>query len=411
MIQSSPSQLLGFLRTHQTVFAICVTTCVTMMGQGVIAPVLPLFAKEFGVGVAMVGFTIAVFGLGRFFTNIPAGLASERYGRRRVMLAGLLIVTVSSLLMALSNSFLELVIYRFTTGIGNAIYLTSAITVLADISTQENRARYMSLQQGSLLLGVGIGPGLGGLAAEFWGFRSAFYLLTVLTAIGLVWIFFRMPETSGTRLTEAAGKAEPQAVFPQPERSSFMSILANMNFLLVSFYFFMIVFTRNGGRGSIVPLLGDAQASIGPGEIGLAFTVMALVNFVMVIPAGWFSDRYGRKALMLPSAVVSAVGLFLYIGTTGFSMFMISSVILGIGAGLAGPSPLAFISDIAPVDRRGSAVGLFRTYGDLGGIVGPIALGWVVDVATFGWALNINIALVLLSGLLVAVFAKEPRRT
>ncbi|PKB64326.1 MAG: hypothetical protein BZY82_11270, partial [SAR202 cluster bacterium Io17-Chloro-G3] len=140
-----------------------------MMGQGVIAPVLPLFAKEFGVGVAMVGFTIAVFGLGRFFTNIPAGLASERYGRRRVMLAGLLIVTVSSLLMALSHSFLELVIYRFTTGIGNAIYLTSAITVLADISTQENRARYMSLQQGSLLLGVGIGPGLGGLAAEFWG--------------------------------------------------------------------------------------------------------------------------------------------------------------------------------------------------------------------------------------------------
>ncbi len=305
---------------------------------------LPLFAVEFGVGMAMVGLTIAVFGLGRFFANIPVGLIAERYGRRVVLLTGLLIVTVSSLLMAVSSSFTEVVIYRFTTGIGNAMYLTSAITMLTDISTPENRARYMSYQHGSLLLGTGLGPGLGGLAAELWGFRAAFYALAVLTAMGLVLAFLQLHETSTGAQQARPAPAVPARANVAPEgqrRSGFVSVLANPNFILVGFYFFMVVFTRNGGRASIAPHLGDAQAGLGPAEIGLAFTIMALINFVLVIPAGWFSDRFGRKALMLPAALITAVALVLYESSTDMASFLIASVVLGIGGGVAGPSPLA----------------------------------------------------------------------
>ena len=359
------------------------------------------------------GFTVAVFGLGRLFSNLPAGFLSERYGRRVVLIAGLAILTVASVLMALIDSFVALVAFRLLSGVGAAIYITSAMTMLVDISTPANRARYMSLQQGSILLGAGLGPAVGGFAAEIWGFRSAFYLMSVLSAAGLAWAMLQMPETNSPRdsrrvVQRATVDSKPvTAAAVEGERASFMSILRNPNFILVAVYFFMVVFTRNGGRAVLMPLIGDAQAGLGPGEIGIAFTVMVMVNMVLVIPAGMVSDRWGRKMLMLPGAVLTAAGLVLYVFSDSFGMFLLASVVLGIGTGVVGPSPAAYVADLAPPGRQGVTIGLYRTFGDLGGFIGPVFLGWFADMASFGWALNVNAVLVVLSAVAMAVLAAE----
>ncbi len=402
-----------FFRTYKTVIAIMVTTAVTMMGQGIISPVLPLFAKEFGIGMAMVGVTVAVFSLGRIFFNVPAGMVAERYGRRIVLIGGLLIITIASVLMALSHSFVEMVIYRFFTGVGSAIYLTGALTTLADISTNDNRARYMSYQQGSLLFGSSLGPAVGGFAAELWGFRSAFYILAGLSALGLLWAMLQLPETA--KLGGAPAPARERGQPRQPSQGAgavktLLTLIASLDFLLVSFYFFMVVFTRNGGRGSLLPLVGDAQAGLGPGALGVIFTVMALINFFIVIPAGWLADRYGRKMLMLPGALLTSAGLVAFIFCHSFWPFLGAAVVLGIGTGVVGPAPAAFIADLAPAGGRGLAIGLFRTFGDVGGMIGPVLLGWMADAGTFGWALNTNAALVVVSAIGVAVFAREAAR-
>ncbi len=356
---------------------------------------------------------MAVFGLGRLFSNLPAGFLSERYGRRVVLIAGLAILTVASVLMALIDSFVALVAFRLLSGVGAAIYITSAMTMLVDISTPANRARYMSLQQGSILLGAGLGPAVGGFAAEIWGFRSAFYLMSVLSAAGLAWAMLQMPETNSPRdsrrvVQRATVDSKPvTAAAVEGERASFMSILRNPHFILVAVYFFMVVFTRNGGRAVLMPLIGDAQAGLGPGEIGIAFTVMVMVNMVLVIPAGMVSDRWGRKMLMLPGAVLTAAGLVLYVFSDSFGMFLLASVVLGIGTGVVGPSPAAYVADLAPPGRQGVTIGLYRTFGDLGGFIGPVFLGWFADMASFGWALNVNAVLVVLSAVAMAVLAAE----
>src|SRR3989304_4589007 len=76
------------LAENQTLLILCVTTAVVMMGQGVISPVLPLYAQSFGVGTAMIGLTITVFGAARLLVNLPAGVLSERYGRRLLLFGG-----------------------------------------------------------------------------------------------------------------------------------------------------------------------------------------------------------------------------------------------------------------------------------------------------------------------------------
>ncbi|MBI4202479.1 MAG: MFS transporter [Chloroflexi bacterium] len=405
---------LRLFRSHQTVVTIMVTTAIIMMGQGIISPVLPLFARDFGISVTMVGVTVAVFSLGRIFFNVPAGMAAERYGRRVVLIGGLLIVTAASVYMALSQSFLDLILARFLTGVGSAIYLTGSLITLADVSNDDNRARYMSYQQGSLLFGTSIGPAVGGFAAELWGYRSAFYILAGVSALGLLWAMFQLPETArlgGTALP-ARQQGAPRAREQGPGTwKALLALVGRLDFLLVSFYFFMVVFTRNGGRGSILPLVGDAQAGIGPGEIGIIFTVMAVINFLIVVPAGWLADRYGRKALMLPGALITTAALAGFILAHSFWPFLAMAILLGIGTGVVGPAPAAFVTDIAPQGSRGPAIGLFRTFGDVGGMVGPVMLGWVADIGTFGWALNTNAALVALSGVGVALFARESRRS
>lgn len=390
-----------------------VTTAVTMMGQGIISPVLPLFAREFGISMAMVGVTVAVFSLGRIFFNVPAGVVAERYGRRVVLIGGLLVITVASALMAMSGSFLELVVYRFFTGVGSAIYLTGALTTLADISTSDNRARYMSYQQGSLLFGSGLGPAVGGFAAELWGYRSAFYILAALSALGLLWAMLQLPETArlGGAPPPGRRRGQPRQRWEGPRTfRTLLALVGSLDFLLVAFYFFMVVFTRNGGRGSLLPLIGDAQAGLGPGELGVIFSIMALINFIIVVPAGWLADRYGRKVLMLPGALLTSAGLAAFIFCNSLFPFLAAAILLGIGTGVVGPAPAAYIADLAPERSRGLAIGLFRTFGDVGGMIGPVFLGWLADVGSFAWALNTNAALVALSAFGVAVFAREARR-
>ena len=417
MLQTPVGQFLHFVRTNRTVSAIIATTAFTMMGQGVISPVLPLIARGYGVSLFMVGVMVAVFGLGRFFVNVPTGVLADRYGRRFVMLVGLMFVVASGLMMVALDSFLALLAFRFLSGIGTAMYITGVMIVLADISTQANRARYVSLQQGSIILGSGIGPVIGGYAAELWGFRSTFYLMSGLSIIGLAVAFLRMPETSRSP-GEVKGRdtlpEKGEDVSPAPERSGFLSVLTNRNMVVVGMYFFMVVFTRNGTRASILPLVGDVQAGLGPGQIGLAFTLMMMINFALVVPSAFLSDKLGRKRMMLPGGVVSALGLVLFVFSTNFSTYLLAAVVSGIGTGIVGPSPMAFVADIAPPGTRGLTIGVFRSYGDLGGIVGPVLLGWMVDISTFGWALNTNAVLVVGSALVVMLMAREvgsaPRR-
>lgn len=255
MSQITAGSFIRLLRTDRTVVAVCVTTAITMMGQGIISPVLPLIARDYDVGLALVGFTVAVFGLGRLFSNLPAGFLSERYGRRVVLIVGLAILTIASVLMALIDNLVALVAFRLLSGVGAAIYITSAMTMLADISAPANRARYMSLQQGSILLGSGLGPAVGGFAAEIWGFHSAFYLMSVLSAAGLAWAMLQMPETNSPRdnrrvVQRDAVDGKPATVAPTTEadQASFMSILRNPNFILVAVYFSVALEVRRGSR-------------------------------------------------------------------------------------------------------------------------------------------------------------------
>jgi len=401
------------LAENQTLLILCATTVVVMMGQGIISPVLPLYAQSFGVGTAMIGLTIAVFGAARLVVNLPAGFLSERYGRRLLLFGGPAVTALGSLLSGLAPDFWWLLGFRFVSGAGSAMYMTGAMILLTDITSDENRGRLMSIYQGSLLAGVSAGPAVGGFVAEGFGLSAPFFLVAGLAGLAMLWSFGRMPETVHARRgasetpTRAGQRANGEA---QSARRGVLSLLARPDFLLVCLLSMSIFLTRTGGRLTLLPLVGENRLGMSPGGLGLVFTLMTVLNLVTLAPAGTMIDRLGRKAVIVPSALVTGAALVLFALSGQVWMFVLAAVIHGLGTGIVGPAPAAYAADIAPDGMRGVTMGLYRTFGDAGFVIGPVLLGSLADLTTFGWALTFDAAVLVGIALLFALFARETLR-
>ncbi|MCH8815949.1 MAG: MFS transporter [Chloroflexi bacterium] len=413
-------RILRPLADNEILLVLCSTTAVVMMGHGIISPILPLFAQTFGVGAALAGLAISIFGLARLITNLPAGLLSDRYGRRLLLVGGPVVVTVSSILSGLAPDFWTLIAFRFIAGVGSAMYMTGAMVMLADITSAANRGRVMSLYQGSILLGVSLGPAVGGGVAELLGVRAPFFVVGALAGVATVWSFIRMPAIPDkvTLLGDSRNDAE-EAESPHDDESEdafspsrgtlsiVRALLARPEFALVCVLNMSIFLTRTGGRLTIVPLVAEEKIGLSFGELGAIFTMMTVLNLMVLLPVGTMLDRFGRKSVVLPSALMMGVGLCLFAVSTQVSMFVAAAIVLGIGSGVLGPAPAAYAADVAPAQARGLAMGLFRTFGDIGFVLGPVGLGTLADLAGFTFALVFDAVIVVAFALMFVLFARE----
>ena len=380
------------------VFVLCASGVIIMIGMGVISPVLPLYGKSFGVSAALIGFLFTSFGLARVLTDLPAGFFYQRLGKR-MLVAGPVVVAISGVLCGMAANFWELVIYRFIGGVGSALFTTSALALLAELAEPERRGRVMGLFQGSVLLGMGLGPAVGGLVAQYYGYRVPFFLYSALALISALSALIYIPEV------EARRNNRPQALRPFGMRH----LIFNPNFLLVVFVTFSIFFTRTGSRMTIVPLLGADRLALGPKEIGLALAITALINLLVLYPSGSLADRFGRKRVIVPSTILMALSLISFALSGSFWLYIVSAILLGIGSGSAGSAPAAYASDLAPPGSYGITMGLYRTIGDVGWMVGAVLMGWLADLGGYTTALSFNALLLILSGMLFGLRAEEKR--
>ena len=398
-------------RENETLIILCIEVALMMMGIGLISPILPQYARSFGVNITMVGLLITSFGLARIIVDIPAGRLTNSLGRRPVLILGPLIQVVSSTGCGLAPNYGILLVFRFIQGIGSAMYTTAAMIMLADISTPANRGRLMSYYQGSLLLGSGLGPTIGGFVAQYFGLAAPFFVYAVIVLFAGIWAYLRLPETrpaltSSTVEAEADNSDSP----PSPLRKGLGTLLRDPNFILISILTFGIFFMRQGAQNEILPLLGAERLGMGEGQIGLALTLIAVTQFVAIFPAGRLSDNLGRKAVITPGCLVAAASLIMLAESHSYWFFFVTCLIMGIGIGISGPTPSAYVADIVPRENYGLAMGTYRAISDLGFVIGPVLLGWLADIKDFKFALLFNSIFIFIIVLIFQLKAKESFR-
>lgn len=394
----------------RVLFALCTIVPVLMLGQGLLSPVLPAYCQSFGVGAATVGLLVTSFGVGRLLADVPAGYWAQRIGRRPLLVAGPAIVFAGSMLCYAVRSFAPLVVFRFVMGAGSAIYTTAAMTVLVDLTEPVQRGRVMSIYQSTFLLGSGIGPTVGGLVSSRFGYRAPFLLCALFAAAAAVWAFMWVPETrlySDALDHEGGGRHKVRRMHRLDMLTGIRSLAGNTDFLLIATITFSIFFTRTGSRMTIVPLLGYNELGLTEVQVGFVLSTVAALNFVTLYPAGALADRIGRKAVIVPSTLVAAIALACFALARSFGGFMVGALLLGIGTGLAGGTPAAYVSDISPTVSSGIAMGMYRMVGDVGFVLGPVVLGAIADAAGYRASLVVNLTMLTLSSVLFAFCARE----
>ena len=150
-----------------------------------------------------------------------------------------------------------------------------------------------------------------------------------------------------------------------------------------------------------MPLFGVDVLGLSVGQIGALLTGMAVVNLALLPSASTLADRFGRVRVIVPATLGMAVALALMAIAHSVPGFLVGSGRLALATSISGPAPAALAADAVPAESRGFALGLFRTVGDLGLLVGPPALGLVADIADFGGAFGANAVVV---ALITAVF-------
>ena len=161
----------------------CVLVFVYELGFGSVVPVLPLYARSFGVSQTAIGLTISVYGLARFLVALPSGRLADAFGRRATLAAGGLVTVLGNLLCAGAPSFGLFVAGRFVAGAGAALVLNGGQIVLADITTPAWRGRTMAIYQGTWLVASAAGPLPGGLLAAWLGLGAPFVVYALAGAV------------------------------------------------------------------------------------------------------------------------------------------------------------------------------------------------------------------------------------
>ena len=390
---------------NKTLVALCVGELLLMVGAGFLSPILPGFVEELGVSPAMigtmVGLAITAYGISRAVIDIPAGRIARLWGRRPLLILGCSLVTISALGYVFVGEYWQLVAFRLLQGLGSAIFSVAALIVIGEISTQANRGQYMSLYWGSFLLGASFGPTLGGFIGGYFSYSAVFLSFCGLSLIATIFSYFFIPETKQNKSTPAK--------LPNSNVNQAVStpLRTNINFWLICTVVLFTLITVSGNQITLVPILGYEHLGLTEGQVGLALTLVAVMQLIMVPFAGRLSDKLGRKKLIVPGGMVTVLGLLLFTRANYYLFFLASGIILGLGRGFCGPVPTAYVADIALPEDYERTMAIYRTVGDAGWVIGPITLGWLKDVKGINFPFFLGAALLFVATICFASLAKE----
>lgn len=360
------------------------------LGYGVVAPVIPQFALEFGVSNFAASAIVSAFALMRVVSAPVAGRVIDRFGERRTYITGILIVALSTGASALAVDYVQFLVLRGAGGLGSALFTIAATALLIKVSPPDARARVASLNAAGFLLGGLLGPVFGGIVTAF-GLRApfVFYFFTLLAAASVVAIALR-------------GSSHASRSLPRPGAEAPVAFRAALNVpqyraLLLSVFAFG--WTSFGVRVSVIPIFVVVGLHGDPATAAWVLAAYAAGNAALIFPAGRWGDTMGRKPLLVTGLVLMTATYLLVPSMPVLWATLVFMVVAGMGSALVNPAQQAVLADVLAQRRGGNVVAAYSMASDLGGVLGPLVAGALLDAAGFGWAFSVTAALLAAAAL------------
>lgn len=377
------------------------------LGLGATVPVVPEFAKSFGVGPGQASLVFVSNMLGALFASIPVGYMLDKIGRRRILIIGPALTAVSAFLVAISGSFTELLLYRFIGGWGTQMWTLSRLTMIADTNPNQSRGRMITSLLGVQHVGTLAGPIIGGVLAVNYGLQTAFIFQGIFALVATIPGFLTKETAPGGRPNRAKASANIESF-------SWKTLVRKP--IPVMFLAQWLGMTARGGvvAGSTVFVYASYAYDATPAALGILSSAMAGIGIPLTFLAGYLMDKFGRKTTIVPGLGVLGTAM-VFLGITsvanlGFEYFVIGFVVLQITNSLLTGSWQVIGSDLAPEGARGRFFAVGRTVTQAGFATNPAAFAVLTSFSGFTLALGTIGTAGILSAVVLGLFVPETHK-
>ena len=344
-------------------WTIWTTVALDLVGFGIVVPILGRYAERFGANGLQVGLMFASFSIAQMVFAPILGRISDKVGRKPVIVFSLIGTAIGSFVTGAAGALWVLFLGRILDGASGAS-VAVAQGAVADIAPPEQRARLMGMMGAAFGVGFVVGPALGGLAA-LGGPHVPFYLAGSIAAVNAVAAMIRLPETKPdtSHITEKHQRGS--ALSPALKRFALVGFLSMLGF---------------AGFEATFSIWGQKQFGFTEGSASIVFVFVG-VTLVAVQGGliGPLTEKLGSRKLLRIGLSLVAVGLLLLGVTTTWPLLFVALFLLSIGQGVSGPSGGALVAELAPVERRGEAIGYQQSTAAFGRVAGPVMAGALFD--------------------------------
>lgn len=325
---------------------------------------LPLYIQHLGGREGQIGTIMAMYSLAAICCQLSVGPLIDRFGRKPFMLLGIAIAAGVAFSFTLTGTLgWHFYLLRFLQGLAYAAFITSNLTLLADLAPPSRRAEAVGIFGVSGLLTIALAPALGEAVLTAWGFR-AFFAVTLLLILAALAVCLAMEIPVPPAVAKGGGTlgAGFWWTYIPVLTAAFQFGLANS-----IVFFFLPPFARQAGLPRVAPFY-------------LLYSMMAVaVRFL----GGRIADRFGRRQVILPSLVALSVGVLLFSLLRSTAVLLVIAVINGTAHGFVYPATSALAFDRAPQGARGKALAAFNTAVLVGSTTGGVGFGWLVELTGY----------------------------
>lgn len=339
---------------------------IAFLGIGLVIPVLPTIMNELHLSGSVVGNLVAAFALAQLLVSPIAGRWADTFGRKKMIVIGLIIFSISELLFGVGQTVEVLFISRLLGGISAAFIMPAVTAFIADITTMETRAKALGYMSASISTGFIIGPGIGGFLAEI-GTRVPFFSAAVLAFVSAILSIITLKE--------------PKRRAPGHIKESRTGLKRMFNPLY--FVAFIIIFISSFGLAafdSIFSLFVDHKFGFTPKDIAIIITGGAIVGAVsQVVLFDRLTKMFGEIRLIRYCFIFSSIFVFLMTMVSSYFTILFVTVFVFVGFDLMRPAFTSYLSKVAG-DEQGFVSGMNSMFTSFGNVFGPVIGGILFDI-------------------------------
>ena len=340
-------------------------------GLFIVLPVLSVYAlKMEGATPFLAGVTVGGYALTQAIFQVPFGLMSDKFGRKRVLFFGLIIFVVGSVIAAMADNIYMLMIGRFLQGSGAIGSVVSAM--IADLVKEEQRAHAMAIMGGTIALSFAVAMIVAPIVGGNWGIDKLFWLTAILSVMAIGVLFTAVPKPPKIVHSYAEEESKFFDVFQDKALvRMYVTSLFHSSIMTMAFFIIPIVMTHSVQDGGF----GWEKA-----ELWKVYFPAMIFGFVAMAPAAIFGEKYGKGREVF---MISVIAIFASFITMGFAttplVFIVGVVLFFIGFNMFEPLLQSFVAKFAKVHQKGAALGVANTFAYTGIFFGGLLAGWIMQ--------------------------------